>query len=274
MLEHIILGAIQGVTEWVPVSSKTCVMLAKTHLFGSQESTNELLRYALLLHLGTFGAALTFFWKDILGAFRAIVPGRSAETKDRKVLLFLITTTILTGIGLVLNQHFALLVHRAPNAKTALTGLIGIMLLITGALQIRTARLGQKTSANLSWIDGVLLGMAQALATLPGMSRAGTTMAALSWRGFDQEHTLKLSFLMSLPVIFAGNILLNYRAFLVLDERWIGVLSAFGVGLLSVRGILTWAKKVRFGLFLVGIGGILLTATALTAMIPWLRLID
>jgi undecaprenyl-diphosphatase len=261
MLEQIILGTIQGITEWIPVSSKTCVMLAMKYLFHSQESVNDLIKYALFLHLGTFFAAVIYFRSDLANICQAIVLPRKASRETRNILLFLIITTTLTSLGLVITNQVSALTLGGKHAKVALMSIIAALLIVTGILQIKAKTKGKRTSRDLVILDGILLGLAQALATLPGLSRAGTTMAALSFRDFDQEHTLKLSFLMSLPVIFIGNIVRNYHAILTFGPHWIGAITAFVVGILSINALMRIARKVNFGVFLILIGAILAIAT-------------
>jgi undecaprenyl-diphosphatase len=258
MFEQIILGAIQGITEWIPVSSKGCVIAAKVHLFHSQGSLNELINYALLLHLGTFFAALIYFWDDIKAICASAFNTKDSE--GRKVLIFLATTTILTALGQVLINKVDALAHSAPQAKAFITLLIASLLIVAGFLQLKAKPDGKRTPRDLTPADGIILGLTQAIATLPGLSRAGTTMAILSLRNFDKENMLKLSFLMSMPVIFIGNILKNYKAFLSFGPEWIGVLTAFVVGIISIGALMQFARRVNFGLFLIFIGSILATA--------------
>jgi undecaprenyl-diphosphatase len=261
MLEQIILGAIQGITEWIPVSSKTCVILAKIYLFNSHATLNELIRYSLFLHLGTFFAAVVYFRNDLMSICQAMVLPKKADPETRKILLFLIITTVLTGLGLLFTNQISTLAHGGKHAKAALMSGIAALLIVTGILQIKAKTTGRRTPKDLVILDGILLGLAQALATLPGLSRAGTTMAALSFRNFDQEHTLKLSFLMSLPVIFLGNIVRNFHMILTVGPHWIGAITAFVVGILSISALMRIVRKVNFGVFLILIGAILAIAT-------------
>jgi undecaprenyl-diphosphatase len=261
MFEQIILGAIQGITEWVPVSSKTCVILAKIYFFNSHATLNELIQYALFLHLGTFFAAVVYFWKDIVNIVNAAIFPKQVNVEGRKILIFLVITTVLTALGLLITDQASALAHGARHAKAALMSIIAALLIVTGFLQIKVKNTGKRTPKDLTILDGILLGLAQAIATLPGLSRAGTTMAALSFRNFDKEHTLKLSFLMSLPVIFIGNIVKNHHAILTFGPQWVGVLTAFIVGLLSIGALMQLARRMNFGIFLIFIGAILGIAT-------------
>jgi undecaprenyl-diphosphatase len=260
MFEQMILGAIQGVTEWVPISSKACVIAAKVHLFKNTGSLNELINYALLLHLGTFFAAVIYFWKDIKAIFASAFNPKETEGDGRKILVFLLITTALTALGqLVINKVDAL-AYSAPRVKILITLLIASLLIVAGFLQLKTKTSGKRAPKDLTIMDGILLGLTQAIATLPGLSRAGTTMAILSLRNFDKENMLKLSFLMSLPVILIGNIIKNYKVFTSFGVEWVGVLTAFVVGIFSINALMAFARKVNFGAFLIFIGTILATA--------------
>jgi undecaprenyl-diphosphatase len=263
MFEHIILGAIQGITEWIPVSSKGCIIAARIHLFHSRASLNDLINYALFLHLGTCLAAIIYFRNDIGRILNACINFKTADDHGRKILLFLIIVTAMTAFGQIIVTKASDLALRAPHAKAAITGIIAGMLIIAGFLQLRTITTGKRTPEDLTIIDGIICGLVQAIACLPGLSRAGTTMAALSFRNFDKENTLKLSFLMSLPAILLGNIIKNHHMLLAARAEWIGVAVSFGVGILSIGALMNFARKVNFGGFLIFIGAILGTATLL-----------
>ena len=137
---------------------------------------------------------------------------------------------------------------------------------MAGFLQLKTKSTGKRAAKDLTIMDGIILGLTQAFTCLPGLSRAGTTMAMLSFRNFDKEQTLKLSFLMSIPVIILGNIIKNYHMMLAARVEWLGVLVSFAVGMLSIGLLMNFVKKVNFGVFLIFIGSILALATVLGAI--------
>lgn len=265
MFEHIVLGAIQGITEWVPVSSEGMIILAKTYFFHSQEPLNVLISYALILHLGTFFAALIYFWKDIVSVFKALPSLCPCASKQActtgssdasKLLVFLFLTTLISGgLGILVVKAFTGLVYRAPQATTAITLLIALCLIITGFLQFKAPSHGKRLDKDLKPLDGVLLGLVQGLTTLPGLSRSGTTIAFLLLRNFDKKEALRLSFLMSMPLILLGNIIMNYKELVMISDIWLGVLTAFIVGLISINMFMKITEKINFGLFLMIIGG-------------------
>ena len=135
MLEHIILGAIQGVTEWVPVSSKACVIAAKIYFFKDTGTLNELINYALFLHLGTFFAAAVYFWADIKNVLKAIFSPKEDNVEGKKIFVFLLITTALTALGQILINNVSAIAYSAPKAKAAITCIIAALLIVAGFLQ-------------------------------------------------------------------------------------------------------------------------------------------
>ncbi len=276
MFEHIILGIIQGLTEWLPISSEGVIVLVKTYIFHHQEPLNQMINDALFLHLGTFLAAFVYFWKDILSIFKTI-PTLSFHSDElfykkkaptpQKLLIFLTLTTLISGsLGLIIIQKFTSLITKTPQAPTMITLLIACCLCITGFLQFKAIPTGKKTDKNLKPIDGVLLGLAQGFSVLPGLSRSGTTLAVLLLRNFDKKEALRLNFLMSMPLIFFGNIILNYKQLLTLHQTWPAIVSSFIVGLISINFFLRIVEKINFGLFLMFIGGCMFLSIILRAI--------
>ncbi len=264
MLEQIILGAIQGITEWVPVSSEGCIILAKTKLFHSAAPINQLINYALLLHLGTLLAALVYFRNEIAGVFAAICNYKESAEGSRKLLLFLALTTVISGgLGFMVVKLFAGVIYTFPKAGAALTIFIGCLLWVTGFLQWRAKDTGTRTVNDLRVHDGILLGILQGLATLPGLSRSGTTIAALLLTKFDKQQALKLSFLMSMPLILFGNIILNIKHFTSVNVSLVGILTAFIVGLASINVLMKFAQKVNFSIFLFFFGSLMILSVFL-----------
>lgn len=262
MFEQIILGAIQGITEWVPVSSEGCIVLAKTRLFHSTEPLNELINYALLLHLGTFFAALVYFRKEIMAIFKSCINFKDSSEETRKLLIFLLLTTVISsGLGLMIVKLFTGVLQRFPKSGSAITVFVGCLLLVTGFLQAKAKDAGTRTFRDIQVKDGILLGIIQGFATLPGLSRSGTTIAALILTKFDKQYALKLSFLMSMPLILFGNIILNYKHFTHIGTSLVGILTAFVVGIISINALMAFAQKVNFSIFLFIFGTLMIIST-------------
>ena len=120
-----------------------------------------------------------------------------------------------------------------------------------------------KGSGDLGWIDAVLLGVVQGLAALPGLSRSGLTVSAFLLRGYDKAEALRLSFLMSLPIVLAGNILLHFAA----PQITLALAAAVGMaclsGVVTIHLLFQLARKINFGIFVLGFGLLTLSAVFL-----------
>lgn len=262
MLESIILGIIQGIAEWLPVSSEGMIFLVKTNFFNSGEGIKEIASLALFLHFGTFLAALVYFRKDVLKLIKTLFDYKDANKEDKKVFWFLVITTLLSGsLGYgLLSLADSLAEDNLENVTKMVTIGVGVLLLFTAWLQIRAKRGGDRREASLNTGDSISLGLVQALAALPGLSRSGLTVSALLLKKFNEESALKLSFLMSLPIVLAGNIILNLNEFVLTAESLLGLLFSFGFGLLTIKLLLKMAKKINFGYFVLAFGILMILA--------------
>jgi len=257
MLEYIVLGIIQGIAEWLPVSSEGLIVLAKTHFFPSAGGFNETIEIALFLHLGTVLAAVIYFRRDILTLLKALpqLARNTAREEDRKLLSFLIVSTILSGaLGLTLLKTLAHLFEDNATPAAAINILVGACLLITGTLELRAGQKGTRTDRDLKPVDGIILGIAQGFAALPGLSRSGLTVSALLLRQFEKTVALRLSFLMSILIVLAGNVILNADKGVISPASLTGLLLSFAFGLATIHALLIMARKINFGWFVIVFG--------------------
>jgi len=258
MLEQIILGVAQGIFEWLPVSSEGLLILIKRNFFGSAQNLEVLIQEILFLHLGTFLAVLVYFRRDVIALFKTFFDYQSAQEQDKRILVFLVITTLVSGlIGFGLLKALEELEETLLYSTKMLTGFIGLCLLITGVLQIKAPQGGYKKEKELKNKDGFLLGLMQGLAALPGLSRSGLTVSGLLLRKFNEGVALKLSFLMSLPIVLGGNIVFNLKYLSFSKELAVALFFSFIFGILTIDLLLRLAKKMRFGWF-VFIFGILI----------------
>lgn len=243
MIEQVILGIIQGIAEWLPVSSEGLIVLVKNNFFESGGIEN-IIRQALFLHLGTFLAALLYFRKEVLSL-----------TKDKELLKFLIIATLISGIfGYGLIKVFLNLENELSLSTKAITLIIGLFLLLTALFQLK-AKMGEyKERKDLNTKDGILLGLVQAIAVLPGLSRSGLTVSTLLLRKFKSREALTLSFLMSLPIVLGGNIILNFNQFSFNSGNLLGLFFSFIFGLLTIGLLLKIAGRINFGYFVLIFG--------------------
>lgn len=253
ILIQIILGVIQGITEWLPVSSSAMVTLVNTNFLGISE-IDVLLHQALFLHLGTFFAALIYFRKDVFLLIKSLFNYKRAGTKTKKVLNFLIISTIISGIiGLILLKFLISFEDYFTITGKSITGFVAVLLLSTGILQLKIKHRGLKQIDELKTHDGVTLGIVQGISSLPGISRSGITVSTLLLKKFNDTTALRLSFLMSLPIVFLGNLVLNFQDFtkVVISVSIYGLLASFVLGLLTIHTLMKVSKKINFGWFVI-----------------------
>lgn len=251
LLTQIILGAIQGITEWLPVSSSGIVTLVNSNFLGITD-IGQLLHIALFLHLGTFFAALIYFRKDILHLIKSLFNYKKSDTETKRILNFLIISTFISGIiGLLILKTLTSFESQLEVTGKAITFFIVIFLLITGYLQLKIKSSGLKKEIHLKNSDGVLLGLAQGVSSLPGISRSGITVSTLLLKKFNDTTALRLSFLMSLPIVLFGNIFLNLPDFakVVTSASLVGILASFVFGFATISTLMRISKRINFGWF-------------------------
>jgi len=263
LMEQLISGIIQGIAEWLPVSSEGMLVLVKTLIFHSQAPVDDMIKDALFLHLGSVMAALIYFRKDIFLLLKAFPHIRCAEHPQRPLLFFLFWATLISGgLGLILLKSFSGFISQYPASGRLISLLVGLCLLMTGILQLIKKSDGLKTAAQLRATDSVVLGIAQGFAALPGLSRSGLTVAALLFRQFRADQAIRISFLMSIPIVIAGNLVLNASPAGFKIEQLAGLGTSFLFSLLTIDLLLKAARKINFGLFVLGMG-VLIIASAL-----------
>ncbi len=255
MLEALVVGAIQGITEWLPISSQGINSLVMIKFFG--KSFAEVLSVSLALHIGTLFAALIYFRKDIVNLvdLTRVKPSffsvffKKRKTETERLCLFIVVGTffsLLVGIPL-----FFLLEKINFPGKTIMI-LIGVLLVVTGIVQISKKTGTRKKIENK---DGFVVGIAQGFSVLPGLSRSGLTLATLLFRKVEGKQALRLSFLLSIPIVFLLGVfvLLTQRVLLTLDFL-VAVITSFVFGLITISLLMKIAGKINFGWFAVFIG--------------------
>ncbi len=265
MFEYLILGIIQGLTEWLPVSSKAFIILAEINIFGSDKSIEELIKIALLLHIGTFFAAVVYFRRELTEIITTLLNYTKAPEDQKALFMFLLVTTVISGLlGFGLLQAISAIEQQISLTGKVATAAIGLLLIMTGLLQLKSKNVGIRTEKQVNFLDGIYLGFAQGLAAIPGLSRSGATVSTLLLRRFEKQSALKLSFLASLPIIFGGNIILNFDEIRTIDNNQIaGIVAAFIFGYITIDALLKLARKINFGYFVIVFGLLTILSTFL-----------
>ena len=197
-VQAVIMGIVQGLTEFLPISSSGHLILVPT-LLGWDDPFIDSLTFSVMLHLGTLGALLVYFWRDWL----RLVPAGLATIRDRSFagdpdrrLAWLIVATMLPAIvvGVLFNDFIE------ANVRTA--GTVAVLLLIGAAILWLADHLGRtdRHIADLTFPIAVGIGGAQALALVPGISRSGVSISASRLAGLDREAAARFSFLMATPI--------------------------------------------------------------------------
>ena len=256
VLSSVLLGFIQGVAEFLPISSSGHLAIAENLLNKSGVSQVPEF-FDVLLHLGTLLAVFAAYWSDIRDMIVEFFCGvrdlarRSTPTPlppaRRMILLILVGTLPLAAVlpvkdlveGLSDNMYF-----------------VGGALLVTGCLLFASDRVkkGRKEERTASLLDALLVGVAQAVATCPGVSRSGTTITAGCLVGFERKFAVRYSFLMSIPAILGANILslkdaMDTVVWSEVPVYLIGVAVSAVVGYACIRLLKMIADKGRFGAF-------------------------
>ena len=256
-LTAFLLGLVQGVAEFLPISSSGHLAIAQNllHIEGAGSVPDF---FDVLLHLGTLIAVFAAYWKDIcemvVEFFRGIGDLAHRSTPSpvppaRRLILLIIVGTL---------PLFAVLpIRKAVQGLGDNMVFVGAALIVTGFLLFLCDRVrkGHKTERSATWLDALLVGVGQAVATLPGVSRSGMTITAGCFVGYERRFAVRFSFLLSIPAVLGANILSIGDAVKAgingaeVPMYLVGVVTAAVVGYLCIRLLKYVADKGRFGAF-------------------------
>ena len=250
-----LMGLVQGLAEFLPISSSGHLAIAQ-NLLGLE--TEVPVFFDVLLHLGTLLAVFVAYWKDIceivVEFFRGVgdivhhTTPKQVPPARRMILLIIVATLPLVAV---------LPIHEKVQALGDNMVFVGAALVVTGFLLFACdlVRKGRKTAKNATLIDALVVGVGQAIATMPGISRSGMTITAGCFCGYERSFAVRFSFLMSIPAILGANVLSLVDAFkdgIIWAEvpmYMVGVITAAVVGYACIRLLKMIAQKGRFGAF-------------------------
>lgn len=245
-LQAIALGIIQGLSEFLPVSSSAHLALAPW-LFGWEDPG---LAFDVALHFGTLLALLWYFrmeWLALVRAAVGIITTGRIETPEKRRVIYLILATIPGAIGGYLLQTRAETAFRSPQLIAIALIAMGIVLWLVDKLVDQARVLGE-----MRWIDAILIGLSQVIALIPGVSRSGSTITSGRGLRFDRESAAEFSFLMSGPIIAAAIIVEAPKALAqggLTNEIMSGVLASAISGWLAISILMRYVSRHSYGIF-------------------------
>lgn len=257
----VILGLVQGIAEFLPISSSGHLSILQ-NLFGMETAEQGHFLFDVLLHLGTLVSVCLYYRRDIAAMFQVVLGifsprrGEAAEGDDagrliqtRRLVVMIIFSTLPLLLVIPVKKH----VERLYSE----TGFIGLALILTGCMLFISDKMrrGEKTEKNMTVLDALIVGVCQAVAVIPGLSRSGVTITAGMSTGLDREFAVRYSFLISLPAVLAANLLSLADAFRAkLDPGLIpvyllGMAVAGLAGYISIGLVGMITRRGRFGAF-------------------------
>ena len=256
-LSSFLLGLVQGIAEFLPISSSGHLAIAQ-NLLGMSDAGTVPEFFDVLLHLGTLVAVFVAYWADIkdmvLEFFRGAGDLIHHSTPNpvppaRRLILLIILGTLPLFVVLPVKDA----VQSLSNSMV----FIGAALIVTGVLLFVSDRVkkGRKIERTATWLDVLIVGLGQAIATMPGISRSGMTITTGCFVGFERKFAVRFSFLLSIPAVLGANILsladaakagINWAE---VPVYLVGVVTAAVVGYLCIRLLRFIADRGKFGAF-------------------------
>ncbi len=264
LIQAIILGIVQGATEYIPVSSSAHLVLVPWLFHWPTPSFT----FNVLVQWGTLVGVFVYFWRELVSIVRGVIAGlfqgRPLETHQARLGWYVVLATLPAIVFGGLFKSKVEAVFASPQAAAAL-------LLGTALLLVVAEYLGRRTRdlSDLNGLDALVIGLWQVLALLPGISRSGATMTGGMLRGFDRKPAARFSFLMSIPALLGAGVLALIDLFQAgiwmaeLPMLLVGFVAAALSGYLCIRWLLGYLQRGRLYLFagycaLVGLAGLII----------------
>jgi undecaprenyl-diphosphatase len=250
LIHAFLLGIVQGLTEFIPVSS-TAHLLISQSIFDLP-ADDAMFSFLVIVQLGTLVSLFAFYWKDLLAIVRATFDFRRS-TPERDLGFYIIVATIPALIAGYFLRDAVQLLFSQPVLQASIRLFTAAFLLTLAESLTKKNR----TLASMSWLDALFIGAMQIIAVFPGASRSGTTISGGMFRGFDRPSAARFAFLMSVPVMLAagGYELLdvlqmpNFGEFLPLLA--VGFLTAAIVGWFAIKWLISYLSRRSLYVFAV-----------------------
>lgn len=255
IFQAILLGIVQGLTEYLPVSSSAHLVIVP-FLLNWSFPADQVFVFDVLVQLGTLVAVIVYFWKDLITIvvefFKGIAARKPFVTVESRMGWLIILASIPGGIAGVLVKPVVEEAFSNPRA-------VGILLFGTAILLLIAEYIGRKQRgfSSINWLDALWIGLGQAISIFPGISRSGATISVGLMRGMKRADAAKFSFLMSIPIMLAAGLysaldlpgVANLSSFL--PVILIGTLAAAVVGYLSIKWLLSFLNRRSLTVFAV-----------------------
>ncbi len=270
----VLMGIVQGIAEFLPISSSGHLTLFQ-NFFGMENVESQNMLFTVLLHFGTFLSVCVYYWRDVLDMIREFflllweliqiardgirgLMGKEPLREERETTRIpparrMVLLIIVATLPLFLIVPVRDLLERVFSSSI----LVSLALLATGFILFFSDRMakGRKNEKTATVLDALLVGCAQAVGTIPGISRSGITISAGLLRGYDRKFAVRFSFLMSLPAVLGANVLEISDAIErgvepgMLPIYLLGVVVAAVVGYFAIRLVNILSNKGKFGMF-------------------------
>ena len=257
--EAIILGLVQGIAEFLPISSSGHLAILQ-NLFNMSDIEGGHMFFDVLLHFGTLIAICFMYWSDIKAMVvevLALLSGRKAVTADGRPKQYSAARMFFLIVAATLPLVLVLPINDYIGELSQSTVFVGIALILTGFMLLVSDKMtpGTKTEKNMRFPDALIIGLCQCVATLPGLSRSGTTITAGIATGQNRGYAVKFSLLMSIPAVLGATLLELIKAIKngidasLIPAYLFGMVAAMVSGVLAIGLLKMIAKSKRFGGF-------------------------
>ncbi|GAP20217.1 undecaprenyl-diphosphatase UppP [Leptolinea tardivitalis] len=253
IFQAIIMGIVQGLTEYLPVSSSGHLVIVP-FLLGWTFPEDQIFVFDVLVQLGTLLAVIVYFWNDLINIiiefFKSIAARKPFETPEARMGWLIILASVPGGLAGVLIKPVVEAAFSSPVA-------VGCLLFITAILLLIAEFIGRKERifTSITWLDALMIGIGQAMSIFPGISRSGATISFGVMRGLKRSDAAKFSFLMSIPIMLAAGLysaldlkdIANLSSFL--PVILVGMVVAAIVGYFSIKWLLSFLNKKPLSVF-------------------------
>ncbi len=264
ILQSFILGIVQGVTEFLPISSSGHLVLVP-YLLGWKIPIDQAFPFDVLVQLGTLLAVIVYFWKELVEIIRCVFVAlghrRPFESPEARLGWFIILSAIPASIvGLLLKSDI--------EAAFSSPGVVGIFMFITALILVIAERVGKRirNMEQMNWVDSLWIGTAQILSLFPGISRSGSTIAGGMTRNLERPASARFAFLMSIPVMVGAGLVSSLDLIKVpnlssfLPVLAVGFVTAAVVGYLVIAWLLSYLRQhslIPFAIYCTVVGALI-----------------